>query len=390
MDNFKIAVAAPHPKELELLLAAVKQAQPRSAVIPLDSGVEKLLKLPAQQPPDLLIVECARDSREDLAPLERLSHLYPQLIYIVLAKQPSSEFLLHAMRIGVREVLPSPFSADMLHMAIDRVREKMGAQPTKNGKVLAFISCKGGSGATFLATNLAHALSTVENTKVAMLDLNLQFGDASLFVSENKPASTLSDITHDIRRLDGSLLAGSMLQVSPSFSLLAAPEDPSHAVEVTPEHVETLIRLARSQYDFVVIDVGRSLETTTLKALDQADIIFPVLQLTLPYVRDGKRLLNIFNSLGYPRNKIQMIVNRYEKGSEITIEDLEQALGVKVTRTIPNHYAAVAASVNQGSPILKMNRNSPVSKALIEMSQLIAHVPERDSSSWLSKVFKRA
>jgi pilus assembly protein CpaE len=390
MENFRIAVAAPHSKELAHLVATAKQAQPDATVTSLAGGVEQLLKLPAQPAPDLLIVECVHDSKEELAPIERLSLLYPQLTFIVLAKHQSSEFLLHAMRIGVREVLPSPASADMLHMAISRLREKMSTQARKNGTVLAFISCKGGSGATFLAANLAHALSLSEGKKVALLDLNLQFGDASLFVSEQKPTSTLADLAHDIQRLDATLLAGSMISVTPNFSLLAAPEDPAQGMEVKPEHIEALIKLARNHYDFVVLDLGHSLDATTIKALDQADVVFPVLQLTLPYIRDGKRLLNIFNSLGYPRNKISLIVNRYEKGSEIKLEDLEQVMGTKVARIIPNHYAVVAASVNQGMPVIKLNRNSPVSKALLEMSQELSQEPTHDNAGWLSRIFKRA
>jgi pilus assembly protein CpaE len=389
MENFTIAVASHHAKELEALLAVTRQAQP-TGVIALQNGIEHLLKLPTQPIPSLVILECENDNRETLAPLERLALLHPQLSFILVAKHPSSEFLLQAMRVGVREVLPAPANAELLRMAIDRVREKMNIRPAKNGKVLAFISCKGGSGATFLASNLAHALSTIENTKVGFLDLNLQFGDASLFVSEHKPTSTLADLTHDIRRLDASLLTGSMMQISPSFSLLAAPEDPAQGLEVTPDHIEKLITLARSQFDFVVIDVGRSLDAATLKALDHADMIFPVLHLTLPYVRDGKRLLTIFNSLGYPKSKINLVVNRHEKGSAITTEDLEQALGARIFRTIPNHYASVAASVNQGMPIIKLNRTSPVSKALIELSHVLAQEPDREGSGWLSRIFKRA
>jgi pilus assembly protein CpaE len=389
MDTFTIAVSSHHPKDLDALLAVTRQVQP-TGVTGLHGGIEQLLKLPTQPVPNLVILECASDSRETLAPLERLALLHPQVSYILVVKQPSSEFLLQAMRMGVREVLPAPVNAELLRMAIDRLRDKMDIRPAKNGKVLAFISCKGGSGATFIASNLAHALSTIDNTKVGFLDLNLQFGDASLFVSENRPTSTLADLTHDIRRLDVSLLTGSMMQISPSFSLLAAPEDPAQGMEVTPDHIDKLIALARSQFDFVVIDVGRSLDAATLKALDHADMLFPVLQLTLPYVRDGKRLLTIFNSLGYPKSKINLIVNRQEKGSQITMEDLEQALGMRIFRTIPNHYAAVAASVNQGMPITKLNRNSPVSKALIELSHLLAQEPDRESTGWLSRIFKRA
>src|SRR6185503_12407096 len=98
------------------------------------------------------------------------------------------------------------------------------AQPKQPARVLAFVPCKGGSGATFLATNLGYQLAS-ENKKVLLVDLNLQFGDAALFVHDHKPAHTLADIAHNITRLDASFLAATVVNVSPNYALLAAPED---------------------------------------------------------------------------------------------------------------------------------------------------------------------
>ena len=78
-----------------------------------------------------------------------------------------------------------------------------------------------------------------------------------------------------------------------------------------PEHVEALIRLAKQHYDFVVLDIGRTLNATSVKALDYADNIFLVLQQTLPFIRDTKRLIKILLSLGYAKAKINLLINRY-------------------------------------------------------------------------------
>ncbi len=139
---------------------------------------------------------------------------------------------------------------------------------------------------------------------MALFDFNLQFGDALLFLSDQKPAATLSDVARGIHRLDAAFLASSMVSVGPNLSVLAAPEDPAHGMEVKPEHIDTLLKLARNQYDFIVLDVGRNLDAQTIKALDHADMIFPVLQITLPFIRDGKRLLDVFRTLDYPKEKI--------------------------------------------------------------------------------------
>jgi pilus assembly protein CpaE len=286
--------------------------------------------------------------------------------------------------------LPSPVSASTLLPAMARIEEKLDLHSQSHGKVLAFISCKGGSGATFLATNLAYALATQENKRVALIDLNLQFGDASLYVSDKKPLATLADVAHQIHRLDASFLASSMVNVAPNFGVLAAPEDPTHANDVKPEHIEEILKLARRHYDYILLDVGHNLDAVSIRALDQADMIFPIVQTTLPYIRDGKRLLDVFRSLDYPKDKIHLIVNRYEKSNEIRLEDMKTAYGTGIFRTIPNHYSAAVASVNQGVPILKLEKSSPISKVLQEFAHSLMGDASETSQGWFSRVLKRA
>ena len=340
--------------------------------------------------PDLLLVAQPLLNGADLDKLEALGTKRPDLAIVLACQQQTPDFLLQAMRAGVREVLPLPIDAIQLAAAVRRIEEKRSVSARTLGKVLAFISCKGGSGATFLATNLGYALAAVEGKKVCLLDLNLQFGDASLFVSDQRPAASVASVAQQMHRLDHSLLVSSMVQVTPNFHVLAAPEDPTQASEVHPEHIDSLLRLARQHYDFVLLDIGRSLDAVSVRALDQADMIFPILQATLPYIRDGKRLLQVFRSLDYRKDKIHLIVNRHSNNGDIRLRDCEQAYGMELFRTIPNHYEAAAASVNQGVPILQLHRTSPISKALQEMARTLAGETTSESRGWLSRILQRA
>jgi pilus assembly protein CpaE len=157
---------------------------------------------------------------------------------------------------------------------------------------------------------------------------------------------------------------------------------------VKAAHVEAMIKQARQMFDFVVLDVGRSIDANSLQALDMATKIFPVLQLSLPQLRDAKRLNGLFRSLEYPAQKVHWIVNRYHKAGDITLEALEQRLGVKGITTIPNHFSAVNASVNQGVPIDKLARKSPVARALHDLAKAVAPVVDsKRDSGWLSSLF---
>ena len=363
----KIAVLSRDERRL-IDLARQLRSRPAADEVDMIGGTPaRLTTLPDEAVPDVLVVDQPRADEGELDQLERLGQLFPGMSFIVLSGDLSQQFLLQAMRAGVREVLPAMPEAAVLGQALDRIADKLGQQGASAGRVLAFISCKGGSGSTFLATNLAYALSA-SGKRVALIDMNLQFGDASLFVSDTKPLATLSDVANQIHRLDPSFLASSMVAVTPNYGILAAPADPAQASDVKPEHIDAIVKLARRQYDFVVLDVGRSLDPVSIRALDHADTVYPVLQMTLPYIRDGKRLLTVFRNLDYGKDKIELIVNRHDKNSDIRLRDLEEAFDTIALRTMPNHYDAAAKSVNQGVPVTRLVPDSPLSAALQAMA----------------------
>lgn len=345
-----------------------------------------------QNRPDILIIDATCDNLAELASLEHISQRLGMAV-VLLCPVQSPEFLIEAMRVGVREILSLPLSKPALLEAVTRIQHRaaLGNKPPQKGTVLAFIACKGGSGATFLAVNLGYILAAAKGKKVALLDLNLQFGDASLFVSDSVPANTLADVAGgNIARLDASFLASSMVQVLPNFGILAAPEDPSRAAEVKPASIEVLLNLAKTHYDFVILDIGRGLNAVTVKAMDHADLIFTVLQETLPFIRDANRVLHSLQALGYTKDKVRLIVNRYEKGGSISLEDVERTLGIKVFKIIPNSYSAVSASVNQGVPIMQIASHDPVVKALQAIAQeLVGETPAK-KNGWLTHLGRSA
>jgi pilus assembly protein CpaE len=353
-------------------------------------GVEVLGPVADQQRPDIIIFETGNDFKSEADFISKLNLRHPDITLILLNPDQSPEMLLEAMRAGVREVLPSPVSRIALQTSISRIEEKLSHQTTKqqNGKVVSFIPCKGGSGSTFLSTNLAYILASEENQKVLLIDLNLQFGDAALFISDQTPSVNLAEVSRQIMRMDAAFLASSLTQILPNFGLLAAPEDPVQAMEVKPEHVEALLNLARNEYDFVILDIGRALDPVSIRAMDMSDVIFPVMQLTLPFIRDAKRLLEVFRSLEYSTDKIKLLVNRHETGGEIRLEDVERTLNMPVFKTLPNSFKSAAASVNQGIPIVKLAHSNPITKSLQELAHQLTHEGEA-SSSWWTSLMKR-
>jgi pilus assembly protein CpaE len=353
------------------------------------ASMRDALDRPVSDHPELLIVDASDASAADADLLERLTRTYPHAHVMLLGGQQEPELLIRAMRAGVREVLPLPLVHRAFHEAMDRVATTAGVSSLRDGKVLAFISCKGGSGATFISTNFGYALATLADKKVLLIDLHGQFGDATLYVSDQKPAMTLSDVCSQIARIDGPFLQSCLVHVAPGFGVLAAADDPGQAKEAKPEHIDTILRVARQHYDYILLDVGRQIDAVSLRALDTTDTIFPVLQLALPDIRDARRLLDIFRSLGYALDNIRLVVNRYEKGGKLRLQDLNSALGAEVMHTVPNDYIAVTDSVNQGVPVLHLSRSSAAARSLAELVELVTARRVPESKGLFDRLFGR-
>lgn len=379
----KISIISHNTKNLDELRRFVEADDTRDVKV-FPGGAEMLAPVADQFHPDIMILENLNQEPTDFSALSRLNIRHPDITLILLSSIQTPEVLLGAMRAGVREVLPSPVSRDALHQAISHVEEKLTLQNSARpkGKVFAFIPCKGGSGSTFLSTNVAYSLASQENKSVILIDLNLQFGDAALFISDHRPPTNLAEVARQISRMDASFLDSSLLPVLPNLGILASPEDPVQAMEVNPVHIDTLINLARNHYDVIILDVGRALDPVSIKALDHADVVLPVLQITLPFIRDAKRLLDVLRSLGYSRDKIKLLVNRYEKGGDVRLEDVERTLGMPVFKTLPNSFKAVATSVNQGVPICKLAPNNPVTRGVQEVGRSLVQEGHAEGSWW--------
>lgn len=382
----KIALISPNVKNLQETSRALEAAS--HSVLLIDGGRERLRAVAEQEQPDLMLVEGVSCDAVELGNVEYVTTHYPNVAVMLLCANHMPEFLISAMRAGVREVIPSPAPAGALEAAVSRLAAKLtGTQAKSPGKVLAFMPCKGGSGATFLATNLGYQLA--ETQSVLLIDLNLQFGDALSFVHDRTPATTVADLARDIHRLDASFLAASTVKVAQNFSILAAPEDPSQAVDVKPEHVDALLKLAVRQYDFVLLDMGRTIDPVSIKALDHAHRIYPVLQAGLPCLRNAKKLLEVFESLGYPAEKSEAIVNRFDKRGEIGLDDIRRLLGDTKIHTVPNSYKDVSVSINHGKPLIEMGRSNAVIRNLTEFAQLL-NPKQEDSRGLLGRLFRRA
>ncbi len=325
----------------------------------------------ANEIPDVVILDVSDGKHHEFELAARFNAQYKNMAFMMMSEDNSTELLLKAIRSGFSEVITLPLSEQGLIQALDRHQTKQLSNANQQSKVISVISCKGGSGATFIATNLGYILATLFKKNVLLIDINQYFGDASMYVTDKKPGMTLADVCNQMNRLDFAFLESSLITVTRNYKILAAAESPDSAADIKPEHLDTIIRMARNNYDYIILDVGRQIDALTVKGLDLSDTIFAVMQLVLPYIRDARNLLNVFKSLGYSQNKVQMIVNRYDKSSKIKLSDLSGAISIDNLITVPNEYMAVSDSVNQGVSVYQLSKNNAVSKVLVKIAENI-------------------
>lgn len=341
----------------------------------------------AKEIPDVVIIDVANSSTHEFDLIERYKTQYKNMAFMMMSEDNSSELLLKAMRSGFSEVISLPLNEQSFVIALDRFENRFRKNGQHQSKVLSVLSCKGGAGATFISTNLGYILAELFNKKVLLIDANQYFGDASLYLSDIKPPMTLADVCNQIHRLDYAFLESSLIEVTHRYKILAAADNPASVSDVRPEHLETIIRIAKNYYDYIIIDLGRQIDALTVKAMDLSDDIYPVVQLILPYIRDAKHLLDMFKSLGYSQNRVKFIVNRYEKNNKLKLEDLQNALNITQSFILPNEYDVVTESVNQGIPVVRQSSNGAVTKALKEMGEKITDM-QLSEKGFFTKLFR--
>jgi pilus assembly protein CpaE len=352
-------------------------------------GAKLNIDTPEVSSADLLILNYPDIDHLDWSAIEIFNLRHPHSTTVLLIGQGDMErILVQAMRVGVRDVLDSAEISERLPEVIERARSRLAAALGNRaaGKILTFIPCKGGGGTSFIASNLAYVLGEVHHKRVLLIDLDLQFGDASFYITDSDDGRSLGDV---IRKpnLDGQMLEAACVQVGKSTWLLRAPSNPEQSVGITPEQIDNILTLGSRQFDFICIDLERTLDPLSLRAMDRSDLIFPIMQTVLPYVRGTQRLQRTFRALHYPESKIRIIVNRQGNSKDLSVEKIEEALHTKFYMHLPNDFHNASTSINAGKPLYEIAPDGVLTLALIRWAdQLVGAMPKQEqpaaSSFW--------
>ncbi|WP_432259414.1 AAA family ATPase [Cupriavidus sp. TMH.W2] len=331
---------------------------------------------------DLLVLELPAINASQMQAIETLRQQHPELPCILVTQAPSSEVLIKAMRAGIRDVLSWPLDKGQLAEALKRVEASHVPHAQEMGQVISMISCKGGAGTSFVAANLGDALARHLGKRVLVVDLNRHFGDLTYIVSDKTPPSTLPDICNQIDRMDSAFLEACLVHVGNGFDVLAGAADPVKASQIQKDKLEWILSVVQPAYDFVIFDLGQSIDPLSIGVLDHSDRICVVAEPAIAFGRPGRRLLDILRALHYPADKICLVLNRAGRKHEMPRATMEEIFGMKVSFSLPDDPASVDEAVSHGEPIAKLSRRSAMARALQAMAtQLCAAAPEPERRS---------
>jgi pilus assembly protein CpaE len=267
-------------------------------------------------------------------------------------------------------VLRSIDLSDALAAALEHRNEVV---PGPLGQVFTVCSATGGCGKTFYATNLAFALAKVTGRKVALIDLDLQFGEV-MTALRLRPQHTMSDVAviEDTAEL-GTYLPEMLTAHESGVWVLPAPLDPAEADRIGPQDVVRVLSALQEHFDYIIVDNPTGLGEATLAALDRSDHLFVLAALDLSSVRNLRLFLQTLERLRIPQDELSLILNKDQTGVGIEAHDIERLFPRGFRSKIP-FSREVPRSMNSGVPLLATDPTAPASTELVD--GLLDFLPE--------------
>jgi pilus assembly protein CpaE len=302
--------------------------------------------------PDLVLVEM---DGENTIPawLEKLPQDLAKTPVLLCSHNREPEFLIRAMQVGIREFLPLPLNLPDLEAAVNRVwlsRRRHQTVEQTDGQVIVVTGHKGGSGGTTVAVSLAVALAELTTSNLALMDLGRPFPDVGNFL-DLEPNYTILDLAQNLADLDQSFLQRIMQPFGTNLFVLHGIQDFREQDTVELEALGKIFKLLRSIYRYIIVDLSHWLDEFFLQVVMEADLVLMLTGLTVPDLRNLKRMWPSLLEWYPERRKIKLVVNRFDRVNGLQLKDLEQLLQQNVFATLPSDYSTMMETLNRGNPL---------------------------------------
>jgi len=328
--------------------------------------------------PQAVLIDVSSNRDEALALIGEAVNSGPQISVIGVSRSNDPETILQCLRSGAGEFLCAPFQPSDFQQAFTRIAQRVSADstvtPAARGRLLAFAPVKGGCGATTLACNTAYRLGKASGGKVLLADLNLTSGVVSFLLRINHPYTVVDAIRHS-GQLDEALWA-SLVTCRNGIDILPSSERPE-AGHLDPYPVQQVLEYARGVYEYVVVDLASVCDPVAMAALSSADRIHLVCSPDMSALFLMRRTIPLLEEMGFTREQIRVVVNRYLKRSELSVADMEKIFRWPVERTFAYEPDAVRQATREGIPVAE---NSDLGKSIGKLVDGIVGSGSTDSA----------
>lgn len=322
-----------------------------------------------------------------------------QIRVILIAEEVSPMALHQLLRLGADDFVPYPLPEGALHEAIDRLRQPEAA-PTehfvqaaqaaaqqaavlqgedRHGVVLPVHGLAGGTGASTFAMNLAWELATIDKTeapKVCLLDLDLQFGSASTYLDLPRREAVF-ELLSDTASMDSESFLQALLPFNGKLHVLTAPSDMIPLDLIGPEDIATLIEHARKHFDFVIVDMPKTLVQWTETVLNEAQVYFVMMELDMRSAQNALRFIRALKSEDLPYEKLRYVLNRAPKFTDLAgksrVKRMAENLDIDIELLLPEGGKPVGQAGDHGLPLAESAPKIPLRK---EIQKLAASLRE--------------
>lgn len=355
--------------------------------------------------PDVILMDINMPDMDGITATEAIRRKLSWAQIVILSVQNDQNYMRRAMLAGARDFLTKPPTIDELISAIRRagimaleeksksasvLQPKMpGSGPLGlgysgvDGKVITVYSPKGGTGCTTLAVNLAVTLQNDE-TKVAIVDGNLQFGDVAIFFNEQSQ-NHIGVLTPRVDELDPQVVNDVLITHAESkVKILAAPPKPGEAEDVSSDQFVKLLRYLRQMFAYVIVDTTTNLNDIALSALDASDIVILITTQDIPSIANCRLFLDLSPALGIAKENILFVMNRYDKRINITPERIGESFKKEIVSVIPLDSSSAIPAMNRGAPFMldSKAKSQPAGRAILALAESVRQrIAEFDEQS---------
>jgi len=339
--------------------------------------------------PAIVIVSVEEPVTRSLTTIQALMRGSPTWTVVGLVNQFDRDVFRRTVLAGARDVIVRGSTASDLHDALIQAHNADAARVTgtghdptaPSGSIIAVFGVKGGVGKTTLATNLAVALAQESSASVALVDLDVPFGDVAMMMDIHPEQDVLdaldSDALEDLERLQTMLV-----RTPQGVHVLSAPLAPDDAGSLDSRKVGQLLSRLAALHQFVIVDTPVGLTELTAAALDVSELAMLVTTPEIAALRRTHACLRLLQGLEFSTNKLQLVLNRVESRTRVSSQEAIDALGHPVAWRIANDYAAMQSSA-LGRPVVQSHPKSRLTRDIQVIARQLAGAPVTAKSGWL-------